>query len=146
MPNFSTDIAVYRDADWRLLAVLYLIPPPVFQDVWRVYSKTPQRKGITADWGGWFIGALGKSSMPYFCPKLMSRPMYLDVPCKVDESQACAMLMRRIRSSIKICISPDVQVSSRPRTALTVHASQMKGKRVIVGGIEVPIWPSLALS
>jgi hypothetical protein len=118
--------------------VLYLIPPPVFRDVWRVYSKTPQSKGMTADRGDWVIGALGKSSMPYFCPKLLSLPRYIAAPCKVDEAQACAILMRRIRSSIKSCISPDVQVSFRPKTDLTVHASQMKGKRVIVGGYWIP--------
>jgi hypothetical protein len=118
--------------------VLYLIPSPVFRDVWRVYSKTPQSKGIAADRGGWVIGALGKSSMPYFCPKFLSRLRYLAVPCKVDEAKACAISMKRIRSSIKSCIPPDVQVSSSPRTALTVHASQMKGKRVIAGGYWSP--------
>jgi hypothetical protein len=118
--------------------VFYLIPSPVFQDVWRVYSKTPQRKGMTAHRGGWVIRALGESSMPYFCPKLLSRPRYNDVPCKVDEFQACAISTRRIHSSIKSCISPDVQVNSCPRTALTVHASQMKGKRVIAGGYWSP--------
>jgi hypothetical protein len=123
--------------------VLYLIPSPVFRDVWRVYSNTPHIKGMTADRGGWVIGAFGKSSIPYFCPKLLSRPRYLAVPCNVYESQACAISTRRIRSSINSCISPDVQVSSRPRTALTVLASQMKGKRAMAGGY----WrPNLALT
>jgi hypothetical protein len=46
-------------------------------------------------------------------------------------------------SRINSCISPDVQVSSRPRTALTVHASQMKGKGVMSGGY----WrPNVALT
>jgi hypothetical protein len=76
--------------------------------------------------------------MPYFCPKLLSRPRYLDAPCNVEETQACAISIRRICSSIKSCISPDVQVSSHPRMALTVHASQMKGKRVIAGGYWSP--------
>jgi hypothetical protein len=118
--------------------VLYLIPSPVFRDVWRVYSNTPHSKGMTADRGGWVIGAFGKRSMPYFCPKLLSRPRYLAVPCNVDETQVCAISMRRIRSSINSWISLDVQVSSRPRTALTVHASQMKGKRVMTGGYWIP--------
>jgi hypothetical protein len=123
--------------------VLYLIPSPVLRDVWRVYSDTPHSKGMTADRGCWVIGAFGKSSMLYFCPKLLIRPMYLAVPCNVDEAQACAISTRRIRSSINSCISPDVQVSSRPRMALMVHALQMKGKRVINGGY----WrPNVALT
>jgi hypothetical protein len=108
--------------------VLYFIPSPVFWDVWRVYYKTPQTKGMTADRGDWAIRNLGKRSMPYFCPKLLSRPRYLAVPCKVDKAQACAMSMMCMRSRIKSCISPDVQVRSRPKTALTVHDLQMKGK------------------
>jgi hypothetical protein len=118
--------------------VLYLIPSPIFRGIWRVYSNTPHSKGMTADRGGWVIGVLGKSLMPYFCPNLLSRPSYLAVPCNVDKAQARAISMRCIRSSIKSCISPDVQVSSRPRTALMVHASQMKGKQVIVGGYWIP--------
>jgi hypothetical protein len=114
--------------------VLYLVPSPVFREVWRVYYNMPHSKGMMADRGGWVIGALGKSSMLHFCPKLLSRPRYLAFPCHVEEAQACAMSMRHIRSSIKSCISPDVQVSSHLRTALTVHASQMKGKLVIDGG------------
>jgi hypothetical protein len=115
----------------------------VFWDVWRVYSNTPHSKGMTADRGGWVIGALGEISMPYFCPKLLSRPRNLDVPCSVDEAQARAISMRRIRSSINSCISMDFQVSSRLRMALMVHASQMKGKRVMDGGY----WrPNVALT
>jgi hypothetical protein len=118
--------------------VLYFIHSTFFMDVWRVYSNTPHSKGMTADRGGWVIGTLGKSSMPYFCLKLLSRLRYIAVPYNVDEAQACAISMRHIRSSINSCISPDVQVISRPRTALTVHASQMKGKRVIAGGYWSP--------
>jgi hypothetical protein len=113
-------------ADWRLLVVLYLITSPNSQDVWRVHSNTPHSKGMTADRGGWVIGAFGKSSMPYFCPKLLRRTRYLTIHCNVNESQPCAISMMRIRSSIKICISPGVQVSPRPGTALPIHASQMK--------------------
>jgi hypothetical protein len=39
--------------------VLYLIPSPIFRDVWRVYSKTAQSKGMMAHRGGWVIGAWG---------------------------------------------------------------------------------------
>jgi hypothetical protein len=118
--------------------VLYLIPSPVFRDVWRVYSNTPHSKGMAADRGGWVIGAARKWSMPYFCPKFLSRSRYLVVPCNVNEYQACVISTRRIRSSINSWISPDVQVSSRPRTALMVHASQMKGKRIMAGGYWIP--------
>jgi hypothetical protein len=45
-----------------------------------------------------------------------------------DVFQMGFLSTRRVRSSIKSYIPPDVQVRSRPRTALTVHASQMKGK------------------
>jgi hypothetical protein len=118
--------------------VLYLIPCPVFLDVWRGYSNTPHSKGMKADRGGWVIWDLGKSSMPYVYPKLLSRSSNSDVPCNFEEAQACAIFMKRIRSSIKSCISPDVQVSSRPRTALTVHALKMKRKRFIAGGYLSP--------
>jgi hypothetical protein len=118
--------------------VLYLIASPVFRDVWRVYSNTSHNKGMTADRGGWVIGAAGKGLMPYFLPKLRSRPRCLDVPCNIYEAQACTISM-----SIKSWISPDVQVSSLPRTALTVHDSQIKVKWVMAGGY----WrPSVALS
>jgi hypothetical protein len=121
---------------WRLLEVLYLIPSPVFWDVWRVYSNTPHSKGMTSDrGGGWVIGADGRRrSMPYFWPKLLSRPRCFAVPFNVNEAQVCAISTRRIHLSINIWISPDVQVSSCPRTALMVHDSQMKGKRVMAGG------------
>jgi hypothetical protein len=126
--------------------VFYLIPSPIFRDVWRLYSNTPHSKGMAADRGGWVIGAFRKSSMPHFCPKFLSRPRYLAVPCNVDEAQACAISMRRIRSSINSCTSPDIQVSSRPRTDMTVHASKMKGERVMAGGVGYPMWPSPVLS
>jgi hypothetical protein len=123
---------------YRLLAVLYLNSSPVFRDVWRVYSNTPHIKGMTADWGGWVIGAFGKRLMPYFFPKLLSRPRYLSIPCNIDEAQACAILTRRISSSINSWISTEVQVTFRPRTAQMVHAWQMKGKPVMAGGYWIP--------
>jgi hypothetical protein len=121
--------------------VLHLIPPPFFRDVWRVHSNTPERKGMMAGRGGWVVGALGKRSIPYFCPKLLSRPRYLAVPCNVDEDQACAISTRSIHLSINSWISPDAQVGSRLRTALMVHASPMKGKRVVAGGYWKPNVP-----
>jgi hypothetical protein len=77
------------------------------------------------------IGAAGKRSMLYFWPKLLNRLRCLAVPCNVNVAQECAISMGRIRSSSNRSISPDVQISSHPRTSLAVHDSQMKGIRVM---------------
>jgi hypothetical protein len=67
------------------------------------------------------------------CHVLAGHHANIETPGPLGQ-QVCALSMRCIRSSINSWISPDVQVSYRPRTALTVHASQMKGNGVIAGG------------
>jgi hypothetical protein len=115
LEHFLPKVVEADAADWRLLTVFYLIPSPIFWDIWIVYSNIPHSKGMMADRGDWVIGAFGKRSMPYLCPKLLSRPRHLAVPCNVDEAQACAISMRRIHLSMNSWISQDVQVSSHSR-------------------------------